>query len=181
MVRLTSCAFEEIAFSESVMLTQPFVHGKADSRKLSGDGGSQQVSTNPLRPYKAYSSLLTKLSDANINYSSLQASLTNCKRRITGTVSYTFSKALVDASSSAESMEDSYNRHFSYGPASFDRGHVLVATFMATERTAIGRAQSGQYHANVTGLNTDTMVTGFGSVTGSRPGRNLQLGLKLRF
>jgi hypothetical protein len=30
-------------------------------------------------------------------------------------------------------------------------------------------------HANFTGLNTDTTVSGFGSVTGSGPGRNLQL------
>lgn len=35
MLRLISYAFDEITFSESVMLTQPFVHGKPAYRTMS--------------------------------------------------------------------------------------------------------------------------------------------------
>jgi hypothetical protein len=43
--------------------------------------------------------------------------------------SYTWSKALTDASRTDANPEDPTNRKFDYGPATFDRRHVLVGTY----------------------------------------------------
>ena len=79
------------------------------------------------------------------------------------TASYTWAKALTDASSNSEASEEPLSRRFNYGPASFDRRHVFVSTFnlkapapfksVALSRLALGgwdlsgiaRAQSGPY------------------------------------
>jgi hypothetical protein len=45
------------------------------------------------------------------------------------TVSYTWSKALGDASGNGDDPEDAFNRTFNYGPVSFDRRHIFVTTY----------------------------------------------------
>ena len=147
---------------------------------------SKQVSTNSLRPYKGYSSLLERLSDANGNYNSLQTYLTKRKGWLSGTVSYTFSKSLADASSESESTENPYDRRFNYGPTSFDRRHIFVATFSASlpalrsankiERSVLGgwelsgisHVQSGQYY-------TITSTTAIGSRRADYTGGDLSI------
>jgi hypothetical protein len=44
-------------------------------------------------------------------------------------VSYTWSKALTDASGFDNDPEDYRDRSYSYGPASFDRRHIFVTTY----------------------------------------------------
>lgn len=44
------------------------------------------------------------------------------------TGSYTWSKALSDSSGLSDNPENYEDRHFSYGPATFDRRHIFVAT-----------------------------------------------------
>ncbi len=124
---------------------------------------AQRASTNYLRPYKGYAELLQRISDANSNYNALQVYLTKRKGWLNWTASYTWSKALTDASSNADASEEPYNRSFNYGPASFDRRHAFVATLNAKlpffrqsaawkravfggwELSGIGRLQSGPY------------------------------------
>lgn len=123
---------------------------------------AQRASINALRPYKGYSQILMRLSDANSNYNALQLYATRRAGLLTWTASYTWSKALTDSSSNTESSDAPFDRHFNYGPASFDRTHIFVATWNfrmpslsgfhslvrgvagGWELSGIGRAQSGQ-------------------------------------
>ncbi len=125
---------------------------------------SQQAATAYLRPYKGFSNIQMFLSDSTSNYHSLQAYLSKRTGRVFFTAGYTFSKALGDASGQGDSSENSFNRHFNYGPLSYDRRHAFVGTFVwalptlsqmnPVVRTVAGswqlngiiRLQTGQYY-----------------------------------
>jgi hypothetical protein len=49
--------------------------------------------------------------------------------KLTLTGSYTFSKVLSDSSAEGDNPENPYDRHYSYGPTSFDRRQILVGTY----------------------------------------------------
>lgn len=90
---------------------------------------ASRATTNFLRPYKGYSAIQQYSSDSNANYNALQLHATKRKGRFVFTTSYTWSKALTDASGFDEAPEDYQNRRYNYGPASFDRRHVFVTTY----------------------------------------------------
>jgi hypothetical protein len=93
---------------------------------------AQRPVTNAIRPYKGYSSIRMSLSDANSNYNALQTYLTRRKGNAVLTVSYTWSHALADASYDTDNPDSGLeytNRRFFYGPPTFDRRHVFVATY----------------------------------------------------
>ena len=90
---------------------------------------SQQLSTNTLRPYHGYSSILDRLSDSTSNYHALQLYATKRTGDLTLTASYTFSKSLADSSAEGDNPENPQDRHFSYGPTTFDRRHIVVGTY----------------------------------------------------
>jgi hypothetical protein len=90
---------------------------------------ANRASTNFLRPYKGYSVITQYLSDSNSNYNALQLHATKRKGKLVFTTSFTWSKALTDASGFEESPEDYRNRRYNYGPASFDRRYVSTTTY----------------------------------------------------
>src|SRR5918912_732041 len=93
---------------------------------------AQRLSTNALRPYKGFSQIRMRLSDANSNYNGLQLYAAKRKGDLNLTVSYTWSKTLTDTSGNGDNVDvgdDPFNRHLSYGPASFDRRHIFVTTY----------------------------------------------------
>jgi hypothetical protein len=93
---------------------------------------AQRLSTNALRPYKGFSQIRMRLSDANSNYNGMQLYAAKRKGDLNLTVSYTWSKTLTDTSGNGDNVDtgdDPFNRHNSYGPASFDRRHVFVTTY----------------------------------------------------
>ena len=72
-----------------------------------------------------------RLSDSVSNYNSMQLYATKRKGALALTAGYTWSKALADSSGNGDNLEDAVeNRHFSYGPTSFDRRHVFFATYI---------------------------------------------------
>ena len=98
---------------------------------LPANGGAN-VNTNALRPYKGYTNILYRLSDANSNYNGMQLYAAKRKGNLELTVSYTWSKTLTDTSGNGDGVdvgEDPYNRHSNYGLASFDRRHIFVTTY----------------------------------------------------
>lgn len=129
-------------------------------------------SQNAFVPYAGYSSITQFQSDSTSNYNALQAYASKRVGAVLATAGYTWSKALGDSSGQGDNLEDWQNRHFNYGPTSFDRRHIFSATFVwqlpalrqqnGFVRSAIGgwqlsgviRAQTGQYYS-VTG-NTAT-------------------------
>jgi hypothetical protein len=92
---------------------------------------AQRANNNFLRPYKGYSSIRQRRSDAFVNYNSVQFYLNKRKGDIKYTVSYTLSKAEgnVGDNGIGGNPEDAFNFEFNVGPTSYDRRHVLVSTW----------------------------------------------------
>jgi hypothetical protein len=87
---------------------------------------------NTLRPYKGYTSIAYRLSDATSTYNGLQLYAVKRKGNLELTAAYTFSRNLTDTSGNGDGLdpgEDPFNRHYNYGPASFDRRHIFVTTY----------------------------------------------------
>jgi hypothetical protein len=125
---------------------------------------AQQSSTVYLRPYKGYSNITQFRSDSTSNYHALQTYLAKRTGNVFFTVSYTFAKSLGDSSGQGDNPESYLNRHYNYGPTSFDRRHAFIATYVwslprlqswnVVARQVMGgwmlngiiRLQSGQYY-----------------------------------
>jgi hypothetical protein len=93
---------------------------------------AQRLSVNALRPYKGFSQIRSRLSDANSNYHGLQLYTAKRKGNLELTAAYTWSKALTDTSGNGDNVDvgdDPLNRHLSYGPATFDRRQIFVTTY----------------------------------------------------
>jgi len=88
------------------------------------------VATALLRPYKGYTGILQRVSDATSHYYAMQLYAGKRKGDLLATLSYTWGKTLTDANVLTEQAEEGlYNRRFNYGPATFDRRHIFVATY----------------------------------------------------
>ncbi len=109
---------------------------------------SQRANTNFLRPYKGYSQIRMRLSDADSRYNALQVFLSRRRGAITWTASYTLGSAKDNASSNTENPEDYRNKDYNWGPSSFDRRHIFVGTWtwalpFFSEQTGVGRVLGG--------------------------------------
>lgn len=93
------------------------------------------VNVNFLRPYKGYTAIRMRMSDATSNYHGMQLYAAKRKGDLLMTTSYTWSKVLTDASGLNDNPEDPFNRRFNYGPATFDRRHVFALTYTYTVKT----------------------------------------------
>ncbi|HZS56717.1 MAG TPA: carboxypeptidase regulatory-like domain-containing protein [Bryobacteraceae bacterium] len=85
--------------------------------------------TNYFNPYPGYTSIQQYQSDSTSNYHALQVFVSKRAGNVIFTSGYTWSKALGDSSGEGDNSENYQNRHFNYGPTSFDRRHAFVATF----------------------------------------------------
>jgi hypothetical protein len=90
---------------------------------------AQRFDVNALRPFKGYSAIRMRLADSTSNYHAMQLYAAKRKGDLLATLSYTWSKVLTDASGFNDNPEDPFNRSYNYGPATFDRRHVFVATY----------------------------------------------------
>jgi hypothetical protein len=126
---------------------------------------AQQVPQAALRPYTGYSSIYQYNSDSTMNYHALQSYVSKRAGSLFLTASYTFSKSLGDSNAEGDNPENYLNRHFNYGPTSFDRRHVFIGTYVwslprlnnwnPVLRQVMGswmlngivRLQSGQYYS----------------------------------
>jgi hypothetical protein len=92
---------------------------------------AQRVSTNFLRPYRGYSEIRMRLSDADSEYNSLQLYATKRRGDIQFTASYTLGKVTTNASGNGDNdtAEAPGDKEYTRGPATFDRRHAFVNTF----------------------------------------------------
>ena len=115
------------------LLRQPDVNRASfdDLRANAALPPAQRVSTNYLRPYKGYSAIRMRVSDADSEYNSLQLYATKRRGQIQFTVSYTLGKVTTNASGNGDNdtAEAAGDRSYTRGPASFDRRHAFVGTF----------------------------------------------------
>jgi hypothetical protein len=142
---------------------------------LAGVGANPSYNTNYFAPYPGYTSIQQYLSDATSNYYALQTFLSKRAGNVLFTVSYTWSKALADASGEGDNSENFRNRHFNYGPTSFDRRHAFVSTFtwelpkLAGSAAVVRHAAGGWQLSGVIRLQTGPFSTVTGSTsTGTR-------------
>ena len=91
---------------------------------------AQQSATVSLRPYKGYNNISMFLSDSTSSYHGLQGYMSKRVGKVFFTAMYTWSKALGDASGQGDTSEVYRNRHFNYGPLSYDRRHVFIGTYV---------------------------------------------------
>jgi len=92
---------------------------------------NKNVNVNALRPYLGYTNIYEYTTDAIFNYNSLQAQL---RKRFTHggslNLAYTWSRGLTDANSFNYTPQDSYNVMNDYGPSSYNRGQIFVASYV---------------------------------------------------
>jgi hypothetical protein len=157
--------FGEISYvgrKEQNLLRQPDIN-QASFEALGANAAlpaAQRVNTNYLRPFKGYSVIQMRLSDAEASYHAMQLYLSRRQGRLRWTLSYTLSRARDNGSGNGDNAEDYQNKDYNWGPSDFDRPHILVGTwtwrlpFFKDEKGAgrvlggwevsgIGRFQSG--------------------------------------
>lgn len=88
------------------------------------------VNVESVRPYLGYGQIEGVFPESISNYNALQASL---KQQISSTfmlnADYTYSKVMTNSSGDLNPPEDSHNPKAEWGPASFDRTHILVVDY----------------------------------------------------
>ncbi|MDX2149511.1 MAG: carboxypeptidase-like regulatory domain-containing protein [Bryobacteraceae bacterium] len=127
-------------------------------RALNEIPSAQRPSLNSLRPFKGYSAIRQRISDSTSNYHALQSYLTKRKGRLNFTLSYTWSKVLAGSSGNGDNPDSGIfwrDRNYSYGPASFDRSHVIVGTYSyrvptlaAVRKNAVGKTILGGWEVS---------------------------------
>lgn len=89
------------------------------------------VNVNALRPYLGYADIFQYNTGANFIYNSLQVQY---RKQFTqgglANIAYTWSKARTDANAFNYTPQDSYNLRGDWGPASYNRDHILTMSYV---------------------------------------------------
>lgn len=89
------------------------------------------VKSNGYGGYAGYDSIYQWRSDVDYNYNGLQVNLNRRVGKGRFTIAYTFSKALSTGSADTDVDHiELYNKSYNYGPTSYDRRHVISATYI---------------------------------------------------
>ncbi|MCC6162399.1 MAG: TonB-dependent receptor [Acidobacteria bacterium] len=114
------------------LLRQPDINRASfdDLRANNALPAAQRVSENYLRPYKGYSQIRMRVTDASSQYHSMQLYGTKRTGDFQFTVSYTLGRVLTNASGNGDNdtVDGANDLDFFWGPASFDRRHAFVNT-----------------------------------------------------
>jgi len=109
------------------LLRQPNINFPDLTRFAAAGSGA---SPNAFVPYLGYSTIGQYQSDSTSNYNALQVYGAKRVGSVVATTGYTWSKALGDSSGQGDNLENWQNRHYNYGPTTFDRRHIFYATFV---------------------------------------------------
>ena len=90
---------------------------------------AQRLNTNALRPFKGYSNINMRLSDADSQYHALQVFLSKRRGDLKWTQSYTLGSSKDNASGNGDNPEAFIDKNYNWGPSTFDRRHILVETW----------------------------------------------------
>jgi Carboxypeptidase regulatory-like domain len=114
------------------LIRQPDLNAIPFDALVANQPPGPNANLNTLRRYKGYTAINYRLSDATSTYNGLQLYAVKRKGDLELTAAYTWSRNLTDTSGNGDGLdvgEDPFNRHYNYGPASFDRRHIFVATY----------------------------------------------------
>jgi hypothetical protein len=135
---------------------------------------AQRANTNFLRPYKGYSNIRMRLSDADSRYNALQLFLSRRRGDFKWTGSYTLGSAKDNASGNTDNPEDFNDKDFNWGPSSFDRLHIFVGTWtwalpFFREQSLLGQVLGGWEVSGIYRFQTGAPLTIVGNTAiGSR-------------
>jgi hypothetical protein len=114
------------------LIRQPDINRASfdDLRANAALPSAQRVSENFLRPYKGFSSIRMRVSDASSQYHSMQLFAAKRRGDFQFTVSYTLGRVLTNASGNGDNdtADGANDLDFFYGPATFDRRHAFINT-----------------------------------------------------
>jgi hypothetical protein len=165
--------FGEVAYVSNLgrhLLRNPDINAPTFADLLANSllPSAQRKATNALRPYKGFSVINFRVSDANSSYHALQLFGAKRKGDLSMTVSYTWSKSLADASGNGDGVDvgdEPFNRKANYGPTSFDRRHIFVSTytyrlpFFRSWKGITGAVLSGWELSGITRFQTGPLLT----------------------
>lgn len=104
---------------------------QANANTPNADVAAGNLNVNQVRPYQGYGSIGMYTPSASSTYHGLQMSVKErLGKSLNVDVAYTFSKVLTDAPFDTYSPQDSRNPSADRGLASFDRPHILVASYV---------------------------------------------------
>jgi hypothetical protein len=171
--------FGEVAYISNLgrhLLRQPDINAPTFAALLANQAlpSAQRKATNALRPYKGFSAINFRLSDANSSYHALQFYGAKRKGDLTMSVSYTWSKSLGDASGNGDGVDigdEPFNRRANYGPTSFDRRHIFVTSYtyriplFQSWKGVRGAVLSGWELSGITRFQTGPLLTVTGTTS----------------
>jgi hypothetical protein len=114
------------------LIRQPDLNAIPFDALVANQPPGPNANLNTLRRYKGYTAINYRMSDATSTYNGLQLYLVKRQGDLELTAAYTWSRNLTDTSGNGDGLdvgEDPFNRHYNYGPATFDRRHIFVATY----------------------------------------------------
>jgi hypothetical protein len=111
---------------------------------------AQRASVNFLRPYKGYSLIQQRRSEAESNYNGLQLYANKRRGDLMFTLGYTLSKVNTHASAFGDNPVEN-DLAYNYGPATYDRRHIFLATY--TYSVPFFRGEGGFLEAVLGGWN----------------------------
>jgi hypothetical protein len=167
--------FAEAAYVANLgrhLIRQPDINQPTFDQLRANVPPGPNVNVNALRPFKGYTAIRMRLSDATSNYHGMQLYAAKRKGDLLMTTSYTWSKVLTTASGFNDNPEDPFNQKFNYGPATFDRRHIFAVTYTYTlkmfshSRGFVKAVFDGYEVSGITRLQSGPYLT----VTGQGPG-----------
>jgi hypothetical protein len=149
------------------LIRQPDIN-RPSFADLEANAVGAKANTNYLRPYKGYSNILLRLSDASSSYNALQMFLSRRRGNINFTLNYTYSRAWDNGSGNGDNLDTGADWHdlaFNYGPSDNDRRHVFVSTwtyrlpFWLNRQDVLGSVLGGWEVSGITRLQSGAPFT----------------------
>jgi len=126
---------------------------------------AQRANTNFLRPYKGYSIIQMRISDAESSYHALQLFLSRRSGAVRSTLSYTYGRSYDNGSGNGDNLEDYQNKDFNWGPSNFDRPHIFVGTwtwqmpFFTDQTKILGKTLGGWEFSGIVRVQSGAPLT----------------------
>jgi hypothetical protein len=146
------------------LMRQPDIN-QPSFQDLESNAAGPKYNTNYLRPYKGYSNIRMRLSDADSSYHALQVFLSKRRGDLNFTLNYTLGRAYDNGSGNGDNPEDYQNKDYNWGPSDFDRTHIFVATwnyslpFFRSNHGVLGFILGGWQVSGITRYQTGAPLT----------------------
>ena len=111
------------------LLRQPDIN-QPTLAEYAANASGPNYATNYIRPYKGYSNIRMRLTDAESTYNAMQLFLSKRQGDFYFTANYTLSKSEDHGSGNGDNqVEDWQDLDYYWGPSDFDRRHLVVGTW----------------------------------------------------